>query len=83
MGNEASPGGEILNYVEIIPWVVGIIFGAGGLAVIQRSTSRDVNGLGRQYRRSLAAQVRILAAEISDAVLKEKFMHLADLIDPK
>lgn len=66
---------------SIGPFLIVAIFSAGGVVMLLRFTQKDVNGLGRQYRRSLAFQLRALAEE--EPINKAKLMHLADLIDPK
>jgi hypothetical protein len=63
------------------PFLIGMIFSAGGLTILLRITRRDVNGLGRKYWRSIAYQVRVLADE--EPISKARLLHLADLIDPK
>lgn len=76
--------GETLS---VLGAAAGGIFGAGVAWATMRArinkTAGDVNGLGRKYGRSIAFQLRALAEEVTDSILKAKLMHLADLIDPR
>lgn len=69
--------------VELVPLVAAVIFGAGGAILLLRITRRDVNGLGRNLRRTWACMLRLVALEIEDSVVRSKVLHIADLIDPK
>lgn len=60
-------------------------FGIGGAYVLIRERLRqlkqDVNGVGRNLRKSVACELRCAAEETP--INKGKLLHLADLIDPK
>jgi hypothetical protein len=64
---------------------VGGIFGAGGAFFIMRyrvnKNASDINGLGRKFWKSIAAQLRILAED--EPISKAKLLHLADFLEPK
>jgi hypothetical protein len=65
----------------IFPFLVGVVFSAGGAWLLLRLTRRDVNGLGRKFWKHVACDLRLAAEE--EPIRKAKLLHLADLIDPK
>jgi hypothetical protein len=72
-----------VNVIEIAFTAAGVIFGAGGMAMVLRFTRRDVNGLGRKFWASVACQVRCVAEEVNSAPAKAKLLYIANLIEGK
>lgn len=66
---------------ELIPFALGVVFGAGGLVVLLNALRRDVNGLGKKQNRHVACDLRCAAEE--EPISKAKLLHIADVLDPR
>lgn len=71
-----------MNWIySLAMFAAGVIFSAGILVAGFRITRRDVNGLGKNLRKTWACELRCAAEE--DPIKKAKLLHIADLMDPK
>ena len=71
--------------LEFLIAAAGALTGASGAWAIMRyrvnKNASDINGLGRKFWKSIAAQLRILAED--EPISKAKLLHLADFLEPK